>query len=83
MRAGGSHADPDAYRQRRGRDRIDGLDAGDDYLVKPFDVGELGARVRALLRRTRAELDGEHLSFGAWSSTPTYTAPGSATRWSS
>jgi two-component system, OmpR family, response regulator MprA len=46
-------------------DRIDGLDAGaDDYLVKPFDVGELGARVRALLRRTSAELDGERLSFG-------------------
>jgi two-component system response regulator MprA len=34
-------------------DRIDGLDAGaDDYLVKPFDVGELAARLRALLRRT-------------------------------
>jgi two-component system response regulator MprA len=34
-------------------DRIDGLDAGaDDYLVKPFDVGELKARLRALLRRT-------------------------------
>jgi two-component system response regulator MprA len=33
-------------------DRIEGLDAGaDDYLVKPFDVGELKARVRALLRR--------------------------------
>jgi two-component system response regulator MprA len=46
-------------------DRIDGLDAGaDDYLVKPFDIGELGARVRALLRRTSAELDGERLSFG-------------------
>ncbi len=34
-------------------DRIDGLDAGaDDYLVKPFDVGELEARLRALLRRS-------------------------------
>jgi two-component system response regulator MprA len=34
-------------------DRIEGLDAGaDDYLVKPFDVGELEARLRALLRRT-------------------------------
>lgn len=33
-------------------DRIDGLDDGaDDYLVKPFDLGELLARVRALLRR--------------------------------
>src|SRR5438045_983523 len=46
-------------------DRIDGLDAGaDDYLVKPFDIGELTARVRALLRRTSADLGGEHLSFG-------------------
>lgn len=33
-------------------DRIEGLDAGaDDYLVKPFDFGELLARLRALLRR--------------------------------
>ncbi|MCK9388547.1 MAG: response regulator [Sulfuritalea sp.] len=33
-------------------DRIRGLDAGaDDYLVKPFDLGELTARLRALLRR--------------------------------
>lgn len=33
-------------------DRIAGLDAGaDDYLVKPFDVDELKARLRALLRR--------------------------------
>lgn len=36
-------------------DRISGLDAGaDDYLVKPFDFGELLARVRALLRRPEA-----------------------------
>ena len=35
-------------------DRIAGLDAGaDDYLVKPFDFGELLARVRALQRRPR------------------------------
>ncbi len=33
-------------------DRITGLDAGaDDYLVKPFDLNELAARLRALLRR--------------------------------
>lgn len=33
-------------------DRVKGLDAGsDDYLVKPFDLEELNARVRALLRR--------------------------------
>jgi DNA-binding response OmpR family regulator len=35
-------------------DRIAGLDGGaDDYLVKPFDFGELLARLRALQRRTR------------------------------
>jgi two-component system response regulator MprA len=41
-------------------DRIDGLDAGaDDYLVKPFDVDELKARIRALLRRAgEGDLDG-------------------------
>jgi two-component system response regulator MprA len=34
-------------------DRVEGLDAGaDDYLVKPFAIEELRARVRALLRRT-------------------------------
>lgn len=34
------------------RDKIDALDAGaDDYLVKPFGIGELLARIRAMLRR--------------------------------
>jgi len=37
-------------------DRIRGLDAGaDDYLVKPFDFGELLARLRALIRRGPTE----------------------------
>jgi two-component system, OmpR family, response regulator len=50
------------------RDRVRGLDAGaDDYLVKPFDLAELTARLRALLRRgspprpTVLEVDGLRL----------------------
>ena len=50
------------------RDRVAGLDAGaDDYLVKPFDFDELLARVRALLRRRGARVEGgatEVLRFG-------------------
>ncbi|HYK58515.1 MAG TPA: response regulator transcription factor [Bryobacteraceae bacterium] len=38
------------------RDRVTGLDAGaDDYLPKPFEPGELLARIRAVLRRTGRE----------------------------
>jgi two-component system OmpR family response regulator len=38
------------------RDRVKGLDSGaDDYLVKPFDLAELLARLRALIRRTTGE----------------------------
>jgi two-component system response regulator MprA len=45
-------------------DRIEGLDAGaDDYLVKPFDVGELKARLRALLRRFGGNGDPDSISF--------------------
>ena len=44
-------------------DRVEGLDAGaDDYLVKPFALAELLARLRALLRR-RPEEPGETLTF--------------------
>lgn len=45
-------------------DRIRGLDTGaDDYLPKPFDIGELIARIRAMLRR-REEFHPDLLSFG-------------------
>jgi two-component system response regulator MprA len=38
------------------QDRVQGLDAGaDDYIVKPFNLDELTARIRALLRRTQTE----------------------------
>jgi two-component system response regulator MprA len=45
-------------------DRIDGLDAGaDDYLVKPFEIDELKARLRALLRRAGGEGLADGLAF--------------------
>jgi two-component system response regulator MprA len=53
-------------------DRVTGLDAGaDDYLVKPFELDELLARVRALLRRSRlstgADGDCDVLEYGGLS----------------
>jgi len=46
-------------------DRVLGLNAGaDDYLAKPFDLDELEARIRALLRRSRGD-DSEDLRCGA------------------
>jgi two-component system, OmpR family, response regulator MprA len=46
-------------------DRVEGLDAGaDDYLVKPFALDELLARLRALLRRTNATPSEGVLKFG-------------------
>jgi two-component system response regulator MprA len=45
-------------------DRIEGLDAGaDDYVTKPYDVGELYARLRALMRRTLDGDGGQRLAF--------------------
>jgi two-component system copper resistance phosphate regulon response regulator CusR len=45
--------------------RIEGLDAGaDDYLTKPFDFGELLARLRAIIRRGRQPLLPERLVAG-------------------
>jgi DNA-binding response OmpR family regulator len=44
------------------QDKISGLDAGaDDYLVKPFDIRELEARLRALVRRRRGSIASETL----------------------
>ncbi len=45
-------------------DKIRGLDSGaDDYVTKPFSVGELVARVRAILRRTTRPASGEDAVF--------------------
>jgi two-component system response regulator MprA len=45
-------------------DRVDGLDAGaDDYLVKPYDVRELQARLRAVMRRHVEGADGGVMRF--------------------
>ena len=51
--------------------RVEGLDAGaDDYVVKPFALEELFARLRALLRRTTESKDGELLAFADLSLDP-------------
>src|SRR6267154_412601 len=46
------------------RDRVRGLDTGaDDYLIKPFDLDELLARLRALIRRSASQAE-SRLEFG-------------------
>lgn len=48
-------------------DRVRGLDLADDYLVKPVDLAELHARVRAVLRRWRRGLPaGSTRQFAGW-----------------
>ena len=45
-------------------DKLRGLDAGaDDYVTKPFSPSELIARLRAVMRRSRPERDGETLQY--------------------
>ncbi|MEJ8569304.1 response regulator transcription factor [Elongatibacter sediminis] len=46
-------------------DKVEGFDTGaDDYLVKPFDMDELAARIKALLRRSRGEVSESELRVG-------------------
>ncbi len=55
-------------------DVVAGLDAGaDDYVTKPFEMKELAARIRAMLRRARAQDVGrsESSSGDGWRSSPT------------
>ena len=53
-------------------DRVEGLDAGaDDYLPKPYDLEELLARLRALLRRSKPEEPGAVLRFADLTLDPT------------
>jgi DNA-binding response OmpR family regulator len=46
-------------------DKLQGLDAGaDDYMVKPFEIRELDARLYALIRRNRRQVSNEKLTVG-------------------
>ncbi len=61
------------------QERVQGLDAGaDDYILKPYDMDELLARIRALLRRAagRAEPVYEHLGVSINTATREVTAGG-------
>jgi len=52
-------------------DRVNGFELGaDDYVVKPFSPRELVARVKAILRRSRARNETEYLSFGCLTVVP-------------
>ncbi len=46
-------------------DKLSGLESGaDDYLVKPFEIRELEARIKALIRREKGQLNSEVLQVG-------------------
>jgi DNA-binding response OmpR family regulator len=62
-------------------DRIRGLDAGaDDYVVKPFNLGEVLARVRAVIRRAAGKADSTiDLGFGVTINTAKKTATSGGT----
>jgi len=72
MRAAGDRTPVLVLTARDGvSDRVKGLDAGaDDYLVKPFALDELLARLRALLRRSGAAAPGQVLRFSDLSLDP-------------
>lgn len=56
-----------ATNRREEQDMIEGLAAGaDDFMIKPIRVGELQARVRALLRRSYPAQHGSDLTFGEY-----------------
>lgn len=66
LRAGGIHT-PVLMLTAMSRidDRVDGLENGaDDYLIKPFAIQELEARLRALIRRDRRQVSAEVLTVG-------------------
>jgi DNA-binding response OmpR family regulator len=51
--------------QQRETDKVSGLDIGaDDYMVKPFSLRELDARIRAVLRRSGAESEDKEIMIG-------------------
>ena len=66
LRSGGTHVPVLMLTARDAVDsRIAGLDSGaDDYLIKPFDFGELLARLRAVIRRGRLPLTPEVVRVG-------------------
>jgi len=58
-------------------DKVAGLDAGaDDYLVKPFEIQELEARIRAMIRRRRGQMAPESLEVGDAAELALDTFPG-------